>query len=101
MISRYSVAMTDETHDQLSAHLLQYGDEQEEICLVRYKPSTGVTRSSALIREVVLPSHGDRDLHGNVSFSGSWILREAGAAAAAGEGFGIVHSHPAGSAGST
>lgn len=95
MISRYSVALTDTIHEQLSAHLLKYVD-QEEICLIRYKPSTGATRMSALIGSVVFPTDDDRELHGNVSFAGSWILREASAAAAQGEGIGIAHSHPGG-----
>ena len=57
---RMSVAMTGSTDEMLRSHLLR-GDGQEDLCFVLYRASTGVTRSSALLGEVVLPLEDDID----------------------------------------
>jgi len=93
--TRLSVAMTDQTDLALRAHLLR-DDEQEDICLATYKPSTGKTRTTGLLRTVVLPHDGEREVHGNASFTGDYVLRAATQAAANGEGIAILHSHPHG-----
>lgn len=90
-----SVAMTQGVHDTLSAHLLRR-DGQEDICLATYAVSTGATRTTHLLHEVHLPVDGDRQVHGNATIQGSYVLRVATMAAQPGHGVAILHSHPGG-----
>src|SRR3546814_1137338 len=93
--SRLSVAMTAETERDLMAHLLR-PDRQEDLCMVVYRPSTGSMRMTAVLATVILPMEGETDVHGNVSFTGDFVLRAAEEASKAGGGVAIVHSHPGG-----
>lgn len=95
MTWRTSVAMTAETHAALARHLLR-NDGQEDICLATYRPSTGATRRTALVRHLVLPEPGERAVHGNASITGNYILRAAGIAQEDGCGLILAHSHPGG-----
>lgn len=90
-----SVAMIGPANGSLRQHL-QRTDGQEDVCFATYRTSTGATRRSALIRDVVLPAAGERWVHGNASFSGEYMLRAAGVASRSGEGLVLLHSHPAG-----
>lgn len=90
-----SVAMTQGVHDTLSAHLLRR-DGQEDICLATYTVSTGAMRTTHLLHEVHLPIEGDRQVHGNATIQGSYVLRIAVLAAQRGHGVAILHSHPGG-----
>ena len=71
-----SVAMTADTEQQL-LDLLVRGDGQEDFCLATYQPSTGLTRSTALIAAAVPPEPGERHVHGNVTVTADYILRAA------------------------
>ena len=95
MIRRTSVAMTADIHDALDRHLLR-ADGQEDICLATYRPCTGATRRTALVRQVVLPEPGERAVHGNASLTGGYVLRAAALAQADGCGLVLAHSHPYG-----
>jgi molybdopterin-synthase adenylyltransferase len=92
---RTSAAMTGATDAALRAHLLR-ADGQEDICLATYRPSTGATRRTALLRRVHLPEPGERYVHGNATITGDYVLRVAEAAAAGGDGVVLLHSHPGG-----
>jgi hypothetical protein len=92
---RRSVAMTGSVHLQLARHLLRQ-DGQEDVCLATYRPSTGIERWSALLRQPVMPSEGDRLVHGNASFTTGYVLRAAAEAAADGCGVVALHAHPVG-----
>jgi hypothetical protein len=92
---RYSVAMTAQIAGDLQRHLIRE-DGQEDVCLIGYSTSTGSRRTSALLQRVVIPLPDERDVHGNASFSGDYVLRAATEAASEGCGIGIVHSHPLG-----
>lgn len=89
----HSVAMTETVHAKLTAHLLR-ADGQEDICLATYAPSTGATRTTRMIATVELPLEGERQVHGNTTITGGYVLRVAGEAARAGHGVVLLHSHP-------
>jgi hypothetical protein len=91
----YSVGMTSDVARALRDHL-DREDGQEDICFVLWRPSTGRDRLSALVYDVVLPEPGERHVHGNASFEGSYLLRAAGLAAEAASGVALIHSHPGG-----
>jgi hypothetical protein len=92
---RYSVAMTDALEAELRDHLLR-PDGQEDVCLALYKPSTGLTRTTAVLNNVVLPLDGEREVHGNATFTGAYVLRALELAAESNAGVAILHSHPGG-----
>ena len=90
---RTSVAMTAATEEALLRRLVR-DDGQEDLCLATYRPSTGLTRFSALIRGVVPPKPGDRFVHGNATVTADYILRAAEAAQEDDCGLILLHSHP-------
>lgn len=91
----HSVAMTEGVHRTLSTHLLRR-DGQEDICLATYAVSTGARRTTRLLHEVHLPVPGERQVHGNATIQGTYVLRVAALAAQRGLGVAILHSHPEG-----
>lgn len=92
---RFSVAMTENTQDSLAGHLIR-ADGQEDLCLAMYATSTGAMRDTALIREIRLPLEGEREVHGNATVAGRYVLRVAREARDLGLGVVILHSHPSG-----
>jgi molybdopterin-synthase adenylyltransferase len=92
---RLSAVMTGDVDARLRAHLLR-ADGQEDLCFVVYHPSTGATRRTAVIFDVVLPTQGDRNVHGNASFQARYFLRALATAEEAGAGLALAHSHPGG-----
>lgn len=95
-VSRYSVAMTGEVERELRAHLHR-PDGQEDLCLAVYQPSSGATRVTAMVTDIILPLEDGTEVHGNVSFTGSYVLRVTAIASSRGGGVAILHSHPGGS----
>lgn len=95
MIHRTSVAMTRDIETEFRDRLLR-ADGQEDICLATYRPSTGATRRTAVIRSVIPPEQGDREVHGNATITAEYVLRAAAVAQEQGEGLVLGHSHPGG-----
>ncbi|WP_282947195.1 ThiF family adenylyltransferase [Cellulomonas endometrii] len=87
--------MTGKVSQQMRDHLLRE-DGQEDVLLATYRPSTGAERTTALIRSVILPRDGERQVHGTASFTSTYVLRTAAEARARGEGLVLLHSHPQG-----
>lgn len=87
--------MTDEVASRLVSHLLRE-DGQEDIALAIYRCSTGLSRDSAIITDLLLPETGERSVHGNASVTGRYVLRAAMEATAIGSGIVLLHSHPKG-----
>lgn len=92
---QYSVAMTSDAAARLREHLLR-DDGHEDLCFAIWRLSTGATRSTALIHQVVLPEPDDRQVHGNASFNANFFLRACAVAAEHGCGVAFLHSHPHG-----
>lgn len=91
----FSAAMTADLERELQPHLDRV-DGQEDICAATYVPSTGVTRRSAILTVLEYPMPSEREVHGNATITGAYVLRVARLAAARGEGIAILHSHPGG-----
>ena len=92
----YSVVMTSRLADVLRGHLLQHvrrDERQEDLCFALWKPSTGRTRTTAVLTEAILPMAGERRLHGGASFRASYLDRVAEAAMAGNAGIALLHSH--------
>lgn len=85
--------MTGATNRALRG-LLVRDDGQEDLCLALYRRSTGLTRTTALVREPVLPLDGDREVHGNATVMAQYVLRAAAVAQDNHCGLVILHSHP-------
>jgi hypothetical protein len=85
--------MTGDIAQSLAGHLTR-SDGQEDVTLATYRPSSGAARRTGLIRSVELPRPGDREVHGNASFTGNYVLRVAATAAKDQAGVVILHSHP-------
>lgn len=97
MVTTYSVSLTGPVHDGLAKHLLQHyrmGEQQEDLCFAIWYPSTGATRLTALVGELILPEEGDRDLHGNASFHAAYFERALSVAVSKNAGLVFLHSHP-------
>lgn len=88
-----SVAMTAKIERELLG-LVVREDGQEDVCLASYRPSTGVTRTTALISSVIPPRPGERHMHGNATITADYILRGASIAKSEGSGLVLLHSHP-------
>jgi hypothetical protein len=90
-----SIAMTGELSSIAQQHLLRK-DGQEDLCFALWHPSRGKERNTALVRQLIFPEMGDRNVHGNVSFEPAYFERALAEAAAAGAGLALMHSHPRG-----
>ena len=92
----YSVVMRSEVAAALRRHLLQHikrGQQQEDLCFALWKPSTGKTRTTAVLTEIVLPVANERRLHGGASFLPNYLDRVAEAAMSRNAGIALLHSH--------
>src|SRR5262245_59237042 len=92
---RLAVAMTSELAGRLTRHLDRF-DGQESLCFLLWQPSSGATRTTAVLTDAVWPNADEQLLHGNVSFTTAYFLRAAQQAAEAGAGLALAHSHPGG-----
>ena len=88
-----SVAMTAKIERELLG-LVVREDGQEDLCLATYRPSTGATRTTALISSVIPPGPGERHVHGNATITADYILRGASIAKSEESGLVLLHSHP-------
>lgn len=89
----WNVAISSSLHAELVGHLIR-ADGQEDLAFALWNPSTGAQRETALLEQVLLPLHGDREVHGNVSFLPQYFERACRTAMAKGTGVAFLHSHP-------
>ncbi len=93
----FEVVLTEHADSTANAHLLQHyrrNECQEDLCFALWRPSTGATRRTALINEIILPGNRDRNLHGNVSFAPDYLARAIRTAREKQAGLAFMHSHP-------
>ncbi|MBN8991360.1 MAG: ThiF family adenylyltransferase [Rhizobiales bacterium] len=90
-----SVAMTETLGASAQQHLLRT-DRQEDLCFALWRPSTGQTRTTALIYRLLVPFSGERSVHGNASFESRYFQRALSEAVTDGAGIALMHSHPHG-----
>lgn len=93
---RYSVALGSDLEQRLVNHLLQHvrqGRRQEDMCFALWRPSTGTTRTTALLTDIISPREGERKLHGGASFQASYLERAIGTALKQEAGIAFLHSH--------
>ena len=93
MPPEYSVAMSNEVNEALSAHLIRE-DRQEDLTFALWSPSVGTERLSALIHQIILPESGDHSVHGNASFNQRYLHRVCELAMKEELGIAFLHSHP-------
>ena len=93
---QYSVALGSDVARELSGHLLQHisqGQRQEDMCFALWRPSTGATRTTAVLTDVILPRGNERVLHGGASFRPGYMERVIDAALKKETGIAFLHSH--------
>ena len=94
---RFDAVLTESVTEEASGHLLgriRKGQLQEDLCFALWRPSTGATRTTAIISELLPPLPGERHLHGNVSFEPDYLARAVRAACHTNAGVAFMHSHP-------
>ena len=92
----YEVVLTERIHEKACNFLLKHvrrGQNQEELCFALWKPSTGATRTTALVFDIIFPTNGEHDLHGNASFDSSYLVRAVKLACAKKVGLAFMHNH--------
>ena len=93
----YEVVLTSEADSTSSGHLLRHyrrDKYQEDLCFALWRPSTGQSRRTALIDEIILPKNDERTLHGNASFEPDYLARAVKVACKKKAGLAFMHSHP-------
>lgn len=93
----FEAAFVESAHDAACRHLLAHlrsGRRQEDLCFALWRPSTGASRTTALISELVLPEEGERTLHGGASFQPNFLSRALRLACEQNAGLAFLHSHP-------
>lgn len=94
---RFDVVLTESVAEQAKRHLLgriRKGQMQEDLCFAFWRPSTGASRTTGIISELLPPLRGERNLHGNVSFESAYLARAARRACQTNTGVAFMHSHP-------
>ena len=94
---RFEAALPETLAEEAKDHLLgqfRHGKQQEELCFALWRPSTGASRTTGVVTELILPLRGERNLHGNVSFEPQYLARAARKACQTNSGVAFMHSHP-------
>jgi molybdopterin-synthase adenylyltransferase len=90
----FSAALPTNIADEAFRHLVR-ADGQEDLCFALWYPSNGATRFSGLIHSLILPTDGERAIHGNAEFFTNYFERALDLARERNCGLAFMHSHPA------
>ena len=91
------VVLLGQAAQEAKDHLLRHyheGREQEELCFALWRQSTGTTRKTAIVYQILSPHRAERSLHGNASFEPHFLSRVIREAKSQGAGLAFLHSHP-------
>jgi len=94
---RFEAVLPATLAEEAEDHLLRcfrQNDRQEDLCFALWRPSTGASRTTGIVTELLLPLDGERKLHGNVSFEPHYLGRAARRACQTSTGVAFMHSHP-------
>ena len=94
--AQYSVVLASDLARELESHLLQHitqGIQQEDLCFALWRPSTGASRTTAVLTDVIAPLDGERLLHKGASFLPEFLERVFDAALLHKTGIAFLHSH--------
>lgn len=94
---RFEATLTEAVAEEAKNHLLaqiRLSKWQEDLCFALWRPSTGESRTTGIVTELVLPLDGERNLHGNVSFESQYLARAVRVACQTKSGVAFMHSHP-------
>jgi molybdopterin/thiamine biosynthesis adenylyltransferase len=89
---RYGAALSHEVHQRALKHLLRHPGK-EDLCFALWHPSTGQTRTTALIHQIILPQRGERIVRGSAAFRPRYFERALGLAMQEEAGLAFLHSH--------
>ena len=93
----YDVVITEQANETATHHLLSHfkrGQYQEDLCFALWSPSTGESRTTAIVHKIILPRDGERELHGGASFLPAYLTRSLLLARSENCGLAFMHSHP-------
>ena len=93
---KYEVAIASKAHNQLCDFLLEYtnkGNMQEKLCFAFWYPSHSSNKLSALISDFIYPKDEEYELHGNVSFDSSYLVRAIQTCRKKQAGLVFIHNH--------
>ena len=94
---RFEATLSEALAEKAENHLLaqiRLGKYQEDLCFALWRPGTGVSRTTGIVTELVLPLQGERNLHGNASFESHYLARVVRKACQTNSGVAFMHSHP-------
>lgn len=94
---RFEAVLPEAVAEEAKDHLLGWfrrDQRQEDLCFALWRPSTGASRTTGIVTELLLPQDGERNLHGNVSFEPRYLGRVARRACQSRMGVAFMHSHP-------
>ena len=92
----YDVVITEQANQLATEHLLSHiksGQQQEDLCFALWSSSSGTIRTTAIIHKIVLPTAGERALHGGASFFPEYLTRALVFARSERCGLAFMHSH--------
>lgn len=88
----YGAALPHKVHQRALKHLLRRAG-REDLCFALWHPSAGQVRTTALIRQIILPERGERVVRGGAAFRPRYFERALGLAMQAEAGLAFLHSH--------
>ena len=94
---RFEAVLLETLAEEAKDHLLGWfrrGERQEDLCFALWRPSTGASRTTGIVAEILLPFGSERKLHGNVSFEPHYLARVVRRACQTNTGVAFMHSHP-------